>query len=238
MERLNTFEEGFEKYGERIAIGQTFMINCDVIYKWLKDKNTTPVRKGQEFVDYEYEEYGYNCMDHRHQDFYFIVKYIGNGYVQEMLTGETMLLTNMEHHILEDNSDELVTADNEGTFTPSHFEDFKNADFEIPTLPEYIFKLETYKNTAAKSPFIVNVDVGGEMFRIDDISKAEYLKHSNEEKIALIKEMKAEALSSQEETIKDIETTIQKYSRITPETLDMAYLENEIYDFEKQGKTR
>ena len=76
------------------------------------------------------------------------------------------------------------------------------------------------------------------MFRIDDISKAEYLKHSNEEKIALIKEMKAEALSSQEETIKDIETTIQKYSRITPETLDMAYLENEIYDFEKQGKTR
>ena len=94
--------------------------------------------------------------------------------------------------------------------------------FDFLTVPEYIEALEEYNAITTKSPLICSL-WGKSKFKIDDISKTEYLKHSNEERVALMKKYKEKALSSLEETIKNVDSTIQKHSsRITPEMLDMA----------------
>lgn len=231
---MNDFYEDFEN-NKTIAIGQTFMVSSSNIEKWTKNKNTTLVSKDKY---YEYFEYGYSDIDLDHSDILFIVKYIGNGYVQEMVTGEIMLLSRINKNLLEDNSDELVTADSKNIFIPTHFEDYENAEFKVPTIMEYVSELELYKKRATNSPLIYNVVDGDLMFKIDEISKKKYLEHSNEERIALMKKYKEEALSSLKEIIKEIDTTIQSCSSISTETLDMAHLENDIYNFEKQEKTR
>lgn len=78
------------------------------------------------------------------------------------------------------------------------------------------------------------------MVEINDESKKEYLEHSSEERIVLMNFFKKAALKSAEETIKDIDATLQKYSKnnMTYEMLDIAYLENDIYNFQNQGRTK
>lgn len=231
---MNNFYNEFER-GIKLEIGQTFMVCASDIWKWEKSNVSTLVGKDEQ---YEYCEYGYDKIDNDHSDIYFIVKYIGDGYVQEMTTGETMLLTRLENNdILADNSEKLITADSSGIFTPSQFEVYKKVGYSVP-IPDYVYYLELYKKLTTKSTLICNVDEGESMFKIDDISKEIYLKHSNEERIALMKKMKEVAVKSLEETIKDLDKTIQLYSSISPETIDMAYLENDIYNFENQGKKR
>lgn len=227
--QMNSFENDFDNK-KKISIGQTFMISSKGILKWAKIEHTY----GEACI---FNTYEYNYIKQKDEDdILFVVKYIGNGYVQEMLTGETMLLARIDERLLEDDSDELKTADSECICTPTKYEDLENYGFDSLSMPEYIAQLEEYKLLTTKSPLICSVVEGELMFKIDEESKTEYLKHSNEERISLMNKYKEEALRSLEETIKDLDSTIQTYSRITSKTLDMAYLENEIYDFEKKVK--
>lgn len=207
--------------GNKLAIGQIFMINANSICKWTKK------------MENGYYYYEYDVIDSEQSDVYFVVKYIGNGYIQEMLTGETMLLGRIPNYKCEDKPNELVAA-NECTNVLSRFEDYKGKS----TFAEYIYKLELYKKLATKSPLICDVNMGYSMFKINDASKTVYLKYSNEKRIALIKRLKGIALLSSEEVVEDIDKAMKSYNSISNEILDMAYLENEIYDFEHKERTK
>lgn len=221
MENLEHFFRCFLD-GNKLAIGQIFMINANSICKWTKKMENNG-----------YYYYEYDVIDSEQSDVYFVVKYIGNGYIQEMLTGETMLLGRIFNYKCEDKPNELVTA-NECTNVLSRFEDYKNNLFGKSTFAEYIYKLELYKKLATKSPLICDANMGYSMFKINDASKTVYLKYSNEKRITLIKKLKENALLSSEEVVEDID----KYNSISNEILDMAYLENEIYDFEHKERTK
>ena len=224
MENLEQFFRYF-LYDNKLAIGQIFMINANSICKWTKKTKN----------GYYYNEY--DVIDSKQSDVYFVVKYIGNGYIQEMLTGETMLLRGIHNFECEDKPNELVAV-NECTNVLSSFEDYKNNLFEKSTIAEYIYKLELYKKLATKSPLICDANIGHSMFKINDASKTVYLKYSNEKRIALIKRLKGIALLSSEEVVEDIDKAMKSYNSISNEILDMAYLENEIYDFEHKERTK
>ena len=97
MENLEQFFRYF-LYDNELAIGQIFMINANSICKWAKK-----MKNG-----YYYNEY--DVIDSKQSDVYFVVKYIGNGYIQEMLTGETMLLGGIHNFECEDKPNELVAV--------------------------------------------------------------------------------------------------------------------------------
>ncbi len=112
MDRLNNFYKDFQEK-QKIAIGQTFMISSNEIWKWAKTYDS----------DNKTYDYEYDYIDD--SNVLFVIKYIGNGYVQEMVSGETMLLTRIDKKLLEDDSEELQTAQSKGLFTLSRIEDYE-----------------------------------------------------------------------------------------------------------------
>ena len=216
-----------------ISIGQTFMIPSYCIWKWGKTEE-----KGFPTI-YEPDNI---CWNDEYSDILFIFKYIGNGYVQEMVTGEIMFLTRIGNQLVEDDLDVSKLDVYDYIYYPARFEEYDEYADELgqKNIMMYIYRLKKYRKLIAESPCLIcSLLDGDEMIEIDDDSKKKYLEHSSEERITLMKKFKEEALKSAEETIKDIDAELKKNSNnMTSEMLDMAYLENDIYNFKNQGRTK
>lgn len=116
---------------------------------------------------------------------------------------------------------------------------------------KYIADSEKYKNISTSSPLLgllildVNMDGYTEAIKINDESKKKYLEHTDEERKALLEVFRKRAEDSYKEACDKIDEKVNELSEIlskrvdtpTSEDLDMAYLENELYDFQK-GRSR
>ena len=92
-----------------------------------------------------------------------------------------------------------------------------------------------------KTPLVYHSCGGAYLYAIDDNSKKAYIQTSEEERAIQFDNFREEAIQSYENTMEVLDKEIKEVKeieKVPPEVIDMAYLENEIYDFENQPKTR
>lgn len=115
----------------------------------------------------------------------------------------------------------------------------------------YIIDCEKYKKIPTVAPilglFLQYKEDSGytQVIKINDYSKKKYLEHTDEERMDLLNEFIKESKNSFKEACDKIDEKVNELSEIlskrvdtpTSEDLNMAYLENELYDFQK-GRSR
>lgn len=250
-------------------------------------------------IDYHSFMYGDICYYHRDlitkedRKILFALKYLGNGLVEEMATGEKFFIkkssfTFVDETDLEYDDEEL--KDEEDDFVHDDICDF-NLDVEDEyavylvnnerTMLEYVKDLKKAKVYAEKYPLIVdaekssnyiytvdnsdypgigvicNMDIcrsvaysNGYEFDdllenepqiyemvLDQLLKKEYLKTSDEKRKELIECVKKLAVEDAKLITEKIDEVLNKY-KVNDELLDMAYFENQLYDFKNKGKSK
>ena len=145
----------------------------------------------------------------RFEDTYFIFKYLGNGKVKEMSTGKVLLIA---HFGVED----FEFEDGNHTDYPSLLEckDYKTLQEELPSIIKF------YK----ENPIFIYDELDFSIVRnLDDNFKLKYMKESDEYRRYMINKL--------------IRLSLEEVSKlgkeITKHAIDMAYLDNQIYDLKK-----
>lgn len=163
--------------------------------------------------------------------FFIDAKNLGNGIIQEMTTGEFFML---EGTILKVEDKEIVDfADH---YRP--FVDPNVAFLNYKDISKLFNELRSYKDVINKYPITYCGNNGG-IYYVNDSTKKAYLCNSNDERKQMILSLKKQVLdtisklndildSSMAKTIDIIESQMNDYN------LEVAYLENDLYDFEKR----
>lgn len=163
--------------------------------------------------------------------FFIDAKNLGNGIIQEMTTGEFFML---EGTILKVEDKEIVDfADH---YRP--FVDPNVAFLNYKDISKLFNELRSYKDVINKYPITYCGNNGG-IYYVNDSTKEAYLCNSNDERKQMILSLKKQVLdtisklndildSSMSKTIDIIESQMNDYN------LEVAYLENDLYDFEKR----
>ena len=163
--------------------------------------------------------------------FFIDAKNLGNGIIQEMTTGEFFML---EGTILKVEDKEIVDfADH---YRP--FVDPNVAFLNYKDISKLFNELRSYKDVINKYPITYCGNNGG-IYYVNDSTKKAYLCNSNDERKQMILSLKKQVLdtisklndildSSMSKTIDIIESQMNDYN------LEVAYLENDLYDFEKR----
>ena len=167
--------------------------------------------------------------------FFIDAKNLGNGIIQEMTTGEFFML---EGTILKVEDKEIVDfADH---YRP--FVDPNVAFLNYKDISKLFNELRSYKDVINKYPITYCGNNGG-IYYVNDSTKKAYLCNSNDERKQMILSLKKRVLdtisklndildSSMAKTIDIIESQMNDYN------LEVAYLENDLYDFEKKGRIK
>ena len=162
--------------------------------------------------------------------FFIDAKNLGNGIIQEMTTGEFFML---EGTILKVEDKEIVDfADH---YRP--FVDPNVAFLNYKDIAKLFNELRSYKDVINKYPITYCGNNGG-IYYVNDSTKKAYLCNSNDERKQMILSLKKQVLdtisklndildSSMAKTIDIIESQMNDYN------LEVAYLENDLYEFEK-----
>lgn len=206
----------------KLNIGDVFFINA-------KGLRNFGVCKETGMIGYKYGEVPIGCAD-----LLLAVKYIGNGIVEEMISGENILLGGQS---------ELYYRDRN-----LPYDDFKNVEFgkeysisssveeglkliEGKKIAVYIDKLIKTKNKALEFPLtFLEPD---NKYEVTEESKKVYLRHDNDERRKIILVAKEQAKVNFEQIEEVVDGIIEKFS-INSENLDMAYLENDLFNFRKK----
>jgi len=75
-------------------------------------------------------------------------------------------------------------------------------------------------------------------YHINDETKKTYLKYTDEYRKKIITGAKKAALLDAKKVNERIAEAIEKATTISNDEVDMAYLENQLYDFENEGRSR
>ena len=211
-----------------IDIGDIFMIDSRYFEKFAKCHKV--------YINGESDKYSHELIESdekKLEDILLIVKYIGEGMIQEMLTGEIFQIAPVHYY---------------NRLPISELKNYRNADINLEKCDvkinfeehkgcfnnkEFVNKLNNYKNITLKSPLsYFNI-----CYFITDDTKKRYLKYTNEQRIDCIKKMMAIATKSREIVINEVNSVITSYFEpLSNEIMEMAYLENKIYDFERKTK--
>lgn len=161
------------------------------------------------------------------------VRYLGNGYFEEIITGERIVSYNRVA------STQLVDGGYYGINNEiDAFEDLWYNDYQIAWNFDYNKCLENYNffedliNNNIKCPLILeyfNVNL-----KLDDKQVLDYQSRFVELRREFITELKKDA-SIKAITAKENFQTLMASMK---ENLDMAYLENQLFDFERKGRTK
>ena len=206
-----------------IKIGEVFFIDAQNLRTWGINSSCT------------YEVFGCCNSAFDIKQMLLAVKYLGNGIIQEMTTGEFFML---EGTILKVEDKEIVDfADH---YRP--FVDPNVAFLNYKDISKLFNELRSYKDVINKYPITYCGNNGG-IYYVNDSTKKAYLCNSNDERKQMILSLKKQALdtisklndildSSMAKTIDIIESQMNDYN------LEVAYLENDLYDFEKNGRIK
>ncbi len=224
---------------EKIKVGQTFMIESRYLHKWGKEKD--------DLFDTGLDEFDYVEMNNHNKSILYICKYIGDGIMMEMTTRQNILMASVYNFEDDKKEDRIKTP----TWVSSGLNPYKIDDLEKRREIEeeygynrdrsYLQRLEEYKEMIQKTPLVYHSAEGDYLYVIDDNSKREYIQTSEEERTSQFERIREEAVQAYENTMEELNKEIKEVKEIEnvpQEVIDMAYLENEIYDFENQQKTR
>lgn len=167
------------------------------------------------------------------------LKYIGNSTFEEMSTGEKIRVGNKGIIINTPNNGTtsyLSIPGDEYTYLHLNYEDYiaKNSGKEHLSKYEYIQRLQNMMKKNIEYPLTLNP-----LFYCEEISeksKQIYLLHTDEERKVVIRERKKLALLDSKEVNERIASSIEKLKTMISEDVNMAYLENQLYDFEHNGR--
>lgn len=162
------------------------------------------------------------------------LKYIGNSTFEEMSTGEKIRVGKKVIIINNQNNGTtsyLSIPDAEYTYLHLNYEDYivKNSGKEHLYKYEYIQRLQNMMKKNIEYPLILSSLYYCE--EISEKSKQIYLLHTDEERKVVIRERKKLALLDSKEVNERIASSIEKLKTMISEDVNMAYLENQLYDF-------
>lgn len=238
---------------EKIKVGEVFFSNfsnLSAVETW-KDNEPSKVGWQLERISYQYgENMGpYVGMIEIKQDFLIAVKYLGNGIFEEMTTGEKLIngrnplafsvsgsrTNQFEHRELPDFDvpKNIISED-----IVLDYEDYTVANLNKTTLSkiEYYQLLENLMKLHATYPLYLQS--GNGFFDINEETKKLYLRNSDESRKEIIKEAKKLALMDAKKVNEKISTTLKNMQTLSKEELDMACLDNQLYDFKKRVRSK
>jgi hypothetical protein len=222
----------------KLKVGQTFMIESRYLYKW---------GKHDDLFDKGLDAFDYVEMDDYNKSILYICKYIGDGIMMEMTTRQNILMASFYNFEDDKKEDRIKTPTWVSSgINPYKIDDLKKRkeieeEFRYNRDRTYLQRLEEYKEMIQKTPLVYHSAEGDYLYVIDDNSKREYIQTSEEERANQFDKLREEAVQAYENTMEELDKEIKEVKEIgnvPQEAIDMAYLENEIYDFENQSKTR
>lgn len=141
------------------------------------------------------EIYTYNKIDLKEDSVLFIVKYIGNGLIKEMVTGQTLILSNgWLDSTFEDENKMVLDVDCNLLSVCAKIEDYH----EEISIDNYVDRLYHYRSNTAKSPLICN----GYIYDITSSTKEEYLKNADEKRREIVAKALEIATKSRDDVAK------------------------------------
>lgn len=211
-----------KKLDKKIELGDIFFIDAGSIYSF-------GVSKEDDMIG---DRYG--TVSSKYSDMLFAVKYIGNAVVEEMLTGEKILLCGEGDRYRKD-------------FHTLH-KDFEQVDFgkyySVPLSVEkalvkvrgnsiamHIDNLNKILRKATEYP-LTHLEYCGQ-YEITEEAKKWYLKYNSDARRKFILNLRKQADEDVQNLSRTVGEIISQYG-INDINLEMAYLENDIYNFQKK----
>lgn len=179
-------------------------------------------------------------------DMLIALKYLGNGIFEEMLTGEKII-----------NVHDTVTFKTNDGFEVLHLSDYdvsSNKDLivnyedyvcveqeRVLSKLEYSTLLQEFMQKSFDYPLSY---VGNDCmnYYVVENSKKRYLEYSDEDRKKVMTELKNKALLDTKNTNEKVVEAIEKMKDtdmiLNDDILNMAYLDNQLYDFENKGRSK
>lgn len=199
-----------------IKVNDILFANLNSIGTWCKEQEAGLVVFTYK-TNFPYTNFPYAPND------LIVVKYIGNGVFEEMVTGELLLYEGNR-----ETAHNVLTADNSVTRV--------NPESQVVNR-DNLRNLDITKNIAQKYPLIL----GDSLIDMNDASKKEYLRFSDEQRKGILSKLKEDAVKQTTEFITQIDETmkyIESKFALTEEQIDMAYLDNQIFDFKNRDHSK
>lgn len=169
---------------------------------------------------------------------FLIVKYIGHGYVEEMLSGIKIRVMNKPNVFDFEDQDTIENIyDEEGILELDTFKKFFNNSlnrFSKVDKSSMIKNLE-YLKRAIKKSSLTYIDDTDYVYELNDQIKTEYKKISDEERLKFLAEIVKKSSKSAEKCNEIINETIEKTMKIEEESVEKDYLEDQIEQFSKRN---
>ena len=221
-----------------IKKGDIFAINYASLHYWDKGNRYIETADGEDYTETDIIDLFDFKKDMDAYNQFLIVKYIGHGYVEEMLSGikiRTMNKPNVFSFEDQDNIEEIWNE--EGILELDTFKKFFNNKlnrFSKVDKSSMIENLEDLKRTIKESP-LTYIDDTDYVYELNDQIKTEYKKISDEERLKFLAEIVKKSSKSAEKCNEIINETIEKTMKIEEEAVEKDYLEDQINQFSKRN---
>lgn len=221
-----------------IKKGDIFAINYASLHHWDKRCRYIEQDDGEDYTETDIIDL-FDFKDDR-DDYkkFLIVKYVGHGYVEEMLSGikiRTMHMPNVFRFEDQDTIEEI--GNEEGILELDTFKKFFNNRlnrFSKINKINMIKNLEYLQRTIKESP-LVYLDDTDYVFELNDQIKIEYKKISDEERLKYLAEIIKKSSKSAEKCSEIINEAIEKTMKIEEVTAEKDSLEEQIDQFSKKN---
>jgi len=173
------------------------------------------------------------------------IKYLGNGIFEEIVTKEKIytmyygLYLKHSFHLGDpDDAKHFIDIKPKRSQFELDYEDYKKECELVGEKPcskyEYYKILQEIMERNVDCPLMLSE---WECYSVNDTTKQQYLKYSNDERKAIIDKLKKNALQSAKTVNERITESMVKLENVTDEEVEMANLDNQLFDFER-GRTK
>lgn len=221
-----------------IKKGDIFAINYASLHYWDKENRYIETADGEDYTETDIIDLFDFKKDMDAYNQFLIVKYIGHGYVEEMLSGIKIRTMNKPNVFSFEDQDTIEEIWNEeGILELDTFKKFFNNKlnrFSKVDKSSMIENLEDLKRTIKESP-LTYIDDTDYVYELNDQIKTEYKKISDEERLKFLAEIVKKSSKSAEKCNEIINETIEKTMKIEEEAVEKDYLEDQINQFSKRN---
>lgn len=221
-----------------IKKGDIFSINYASLHYWDKGNRYIETSDGEDYTETDIIDLFDLKKDMDAYNQFLIVKYIGHGYVEEMLSGIKIRTMNKPNVFSFEDQDTIEEIWNEeGILELDTFKKFFNNKlnrFSKVDKSSMIENLEYLKRTIKESP-LTYIDDTDYVYELNDQIKTEYKKISDEERLKFLAEIVKKSSKSAEKCNEIINEAIEKTMKIEEEAVEKDYLEDQINQFSKRN---
>lgn len=166
------------------------------------------------------------------------VKYIGNGLFEEMITGEILVSSGQDIGIKKtDDSKQSFVKLPDISLESSllvNYEDYLLECKGEKRITKYGFVQLLLNCIERNKNYPISLSSEYPFYEVNEENKEIYLGYKDEDRKENIEKVKELAISESNDVNKQLLTIISDLSKLKKEDLEMAYLENNLYNFEKR----